>query len=289
MLLAYSPHTRHGDNRTRNHIPPVPVQYDRKYTGCSACSEIINLRARKLNSFFQFYNLQSGFFPSSLCCIAEHLRVFMTSFFKAERRLPPKPVLAFGETGKRSDVCVNRTKGKRRWEWGWGVGGKGFADEKLKSARKELDSLFSVADNNALLLLCVSKSWRYRQCELVGVSTLHTQTIFFFGGGGWEWKGGGEGGGGISRTREFIVLPGPNPTCASYRMLRKRPHFFPSPFTPPPLPLPPPHPPHPHPFEFTKSVTVVIREDSFRAQELCESWGGRPWLPSLISLRFLWT
>ena len=26
-----------------------------------------------------------------------------------------------------------------------------------------------------------------------------------------------------------------------------------------------------------------------RAQELCESRGGRPWLPSLISLRFLWT
>ena len=28
---------------------------------------------------------------------------------------------------------------------------------------------------------------------------------------------------------------------------------------------------------------------SFRAQELCESRGGRPGLPSLISLRFLWT
>ena len=27
----------------------------------------------------------------------------------------------------------------------------------------------------------------------------------------------------------------------------------------------------------------------FRAQELCESRGGRPGLPSLISLRFLWT
>ena len=26
-----------------------------------------------------------------------------------------------------------------------------------------------------------------------------------------------------------------------------------------------------------------------RAQELCESGGGRPGLPSLISLRFLWT
>ena len=27
----------------------------------------------------------------------------------------------------------------------------------------------------------------------------------------------------------------------------------------------------------------------FRAQELCESRGGRPGLPSLITLRFLWT
>ena len=27
----------------------------------------------------------------------------------------------------------------------------------------------------------------------------------------------------------------------------------------------------------------------FRAQELCEGRGGRPGLPSLISLRFLWT
>ena len=27
----------------------------------------------------------------------------------------------------------------------------------------------------------------------------------------------------------------------------------------------------------------------FRAQELCESRGGRPGLPSLINLRFLWT
>ena len=27
----------------------------------------------------------------------------------------------------------------------------------------------------------------------------------------------------------------------------------------------------------------------FRAQELCESRGGRPGLPSLIRLRFLWT
>ena len=27
----------------------------------------------------------------------------------------------------------------------------------------------------------------------------------------------------------------------------------------------------------------------YRAEELCESRGGRPGLPSLISLRFLWT
>ena len=29
--------------------------------------------------------------------------------------------------------------------------------------------------------------------------------------------------------------------------------------------------------------------DFFRAQELCENRGGRPGLPSLINLRFLWT
>ena len=34
---------------------------------------------------------------------------------------------------------------------------------------------------------------------------------------------------------------------------------------------------------FTEGVMDV------RAQELCESRGGRPGLPSLISLRFLWT
>ena len=28
---------------------------------------------------------------------------------------------------------------------------------------------------------------------------------------------------------------------------------------------------------------------SFRAQEVCESGGGRPGLPSLLNLRFLWT
>ena len=32
-----------------------------------------------------------------------------------------------------------------------------------------------------------------------------------------------------------------------------------------------------------------IDTDGLRAQELCESRGGRPGLPSLISLRFLWT
>ena len=31
------------------------------------------------------------------------------------------------------------------------------------------------------------------------------------------------------------------------------------------------------------------RPYGLRAQELCESRGGRPGLPSLISLRFLWT
>ena len=30
-------------------------------------------------------------------------------------------------------------------------------------------------------------------------------------------------------------------------------------------------------------------EEEFRVQELCESRGGRPGLPSLINLRFLWT
>ena len=35
------------------------------------------------------------------------------------------------------------------------------------------------------------------------------------------------------------------------------------------------------------SATPAAVQD--RAQELCESRGGRPGLPSLISLRFLWT
>ena len=30
-------------------------------------------------------------------------------------------------------------------------------------------------------------------------------------------------------------------------------------------------------------------EEEVRAQELCESRGGRPGLPSLINIRFLWT
>ena len=42
-----------------------------------------------------------------------------------------------------------------------------------------------------------------------------------------------------------------------------------------------------------EGVKVVKRErlclGRLRAQELCESRGGRPGLPSLISLRFLWT
>ena len=42
-----------------------------------------------------------------------------------------------------------------------------------------------------------------------------------------------------------------------------------------------------------RSPSVVVRrcggKAQFRAQELCESRGGRLGLPSLISLRFLWT
>ena len=42
------------------------------------------------------------------------------------------------------------------------------------------------------------------------------------------------------------------------------------------------------------TVSVDVKQHStkiyfYRAQELCESRGGRPGLPSLISLRFLWT
>ena len=33
---------------------------------------------------------------------------------------------------------------------------------------------------------------------------------------------------------------------------------------------------------------IIIIITLFRAQELCESRSGRPGLPSLISLRFLW-
>ena len=36
----------------------------------------------------------------------------------------------------------------------------------------------------------------------------------------------------------------------------------------------------------TKQTQQLSR---YRAQELCESRGGRPGLPSLINLRFLWT
>ena len=38
--------------------------------------------------------------------------------------------------------------------------------------------------------------------------------------------------------------------------------------------------------DYTNRYTVTIR---IRVQELCESRGGRPGLPSLISLRFMWT
>ena len=36
-------------------------------------------------------------------------------------------------------------------------------------------------------------------------------------------------------------------------------------------------------------VTGLVSGVLHRAQELCESRGGRPGLPSLINLRFLWT
>ena len=38
-----------------------------------------------------------------------------------------------------------------------------------------------------------------------------------------------------------------------------------------------------------RHIKVIHNNISSRAQELCESRGGRPGLPSLISLRFLWT
>ena len=37
------------------------------------------------------------------------------------------------------------------------------------------------------------------------------------------------------------------------------------------------------------SVINLLFPAQYRVQELCESRGGRPGLPSLISLRFLWT
>ena len=45
---------------------------------------------------------------------------------------------------------------------------------------------------------------------------------------------------------------------------------------------------------FTESLTQLAQllrngKSIFRAQELCESRGGRPGLTSLINLRFLWT
>ena len=38
-----------------------------------------------------------------------------------------------------------------------------------------------------------------------------------------------------------------------------------------------------------RKATLQQQQDVGRAKELCESRGGRPGLPSLISLRFLWT
>ena len=38
-----------------------------------------------------------------------------------------------------------------------------------------------------------------------------------------------------------------------------------------------------------KNTYIYEEEEESRAQELCESRGGHPGLPSLISLRFLWT
>ena len=40
---------------------------------------------------------------------------------------------------------------------------------------------------------------------------------------------------------------------------------------------------------FLEDLRFVHPLGAFRAQELCESRGGRPGLPSLIILRFLWT
>ena len=37
------------------------------------------------------------------------------------------------------------------------------------------------------------------------------------------------------------------------------------------------------------TFTGLVCDSDDRAQEVCESRGGRPGLPSLISLRFLWT
>ena len=42
---------------------------------------------------------------------------------------------------------------------------------------------------------------------------------------------------------------------------------------------------YPHNWDYLRTNATV----DIRVQELCESRGGRPELPSLISLRFLWT
>ena len=46
-------------------------------------------------------------------------------------------------------------------------------------------------------------------------------------------------------------------------------------------------PAKPNPLE--NNETADITETQYRDQELCESRGGRPGLPSLINLQFLWT
>ena len=42
-------------------------------------------------------------------------------------------------------------------------------------------------------------------------------------------------------------------------------------------------------YSLPRLIGYIFEETDSRAQELCESRGGRPWLPSLINLRFLWT
>ena len=56
--------------------------------------------------------------------------------------------------------------------------------------------------------------------------------------------------------------------------------------------LPPPLPTPLSPSLISHLASVDVKQnvlDRIRAQELCESRGGRPGLPSLINVRFLWT